>query len=244
MRQLLPPADDPVEPSIYLADGRPAPPGRPWVLVNMIATADGATEVGERSGPLGGPADKAVFHTLREAADVVLVGAGTVRAEGYGPARLRSDGTPGPRIAVVTRSGALDPAARLFTEPARGAAGPLVVTCEACPAERRAALAAAGAEVVVHGDDDVDLTAALAALRVDAGAGIVTCEGGPTLNGHLLAADLIDEWCLTMAPLLAAGGSFRAAVGPRLPGDGTAELRLDRLLEADGFLFARYLRPR
>lgn len=244
MRQLRPPRDEPVEPSIYLTDERPAPAGRPWLLVNMIATADGATAVADRSGPLGGPDDKAVFHTLRAAADVVLVGAGTVRAEGYGPARPRPDGTPGPRIAVVTRSGDLDPAARLFGGGGSdGSHGPVVVTCEACPPERRAVLAAAGAEVLVVGDGDVDLPAALAALRTQLGAGIVLCEGGPILNGELLTADLVDEWCLTVAPLLSAGGSRRAAVGPDLA-SGPVALHLDRLLEADGFLFARYLRAR
>jgi riboflavin biosynthesis pyrimidine reductase len=236
VRQLLPidrPEVDVAD--VYGGADRSPPAGRPWVAVNMITSADGATAVSGRSGPLGGPADKAVFATLRSSADVVLVGAGTARAEDYGPARNRPDGTAGPRLAVVTRSGRLDPGARLFS-----GGHPIVVTCAACPADRRDALAGV-AEVVVAGDDDVDLAGALGALA-DRSAGVVLCEGGPSLNADLIAADLVDEWCLTLAPVLAAGESARAASGPTPP--SPRALRLAHLLEADGLLFARYLRER
>ncbi len=199
----------------------------------MIATVDGATAVGGGSGPIGGPADKAVFAAIRGVADMVLVAAGTARAENYGPARARPDGTPGPRIAVVTRSGNLDVDSRLFS-----GGDPLVVTCEACPQARRAALTEV-AEVIVTGDRDVDLASALAALA-DRGAAVVVCEGGPTLNGQMIANGLVDEWCQTLAPLLAGGPSPRAAVADTPP-EAPAPMRLDRLLEADGLLFARYL---
>lgn len=236
MRQLFPPTDAPVD-LVEATSGphRKLPTGRPWVLVNMIATADGATAVGGVSGPLGGPGDKAVFSALRRAADVVLVGAGTVRAEDYGPTRARPDGTPGPRIAVVTRSGDLDPRLRLFES-----GSPLVLTCRSCPPERRAMLTAAGAEVILVGDADIDLAAALDALR-ERGAAVVLCEGGPTVNGHLIGAGLVDEWYMTIAPLLAAGTAKRAAVGDDVA-DGPTRMHLDRLLEEDGYLFARYLR--
>jgi riboflavin biosynthesis pyrimidine reductase len=237
VRQLLPePVEQVVPATLVAADARPPHPTRPWLAVNMIAAADGATAAAGRSGALGGPADKEMFAALRGIADVVLVAAGTARAEDYGPARPRPDGRPGPRIAVVTRSGGLDPGARLF-----GGGAPIVVTCEACPPARRDALSAV-AEVVVVGTSDVDLAAGLAALG-ERGADVVLCEGGPTLNGHLVAADLVDEWHLTTAPLLAGGTSKRAAVGPEPPG-GLRRLRLDRLLEADGLLLARYLRDR
>ena len=237
MRQLLPPTEgllDPTDP--YAGAERPVPAGRPWVLVNMVATADGATAVAGRSGPIGGPADRAVFDSLRAAADVVLVGAATARAENYGPAKSRPDGTTGPRIAVVTRSGDLDPGARLFA-----GGEPLVLTCAACPPGRRSALAEV-AEVVVAGDDDVDLPLALAALA-EREMRVALCEGGPSLNGQLVAADLVDEWCLTLSPLLAGGDAKRPAVGRPAPG-GIVALRLDRVLEADGLLFLRYLRAR
>jgi riboflavin-specific deaminase-like protein len=234
VRQVLPePADDVSPEALYRGPDRVAPPGRPWLVVNMITTADGATAIGGVSGPIGGPADRAVFAALRALADMVLVAAGTARAEDYGPTQPRADGSPGPRIAVVTRSGALDPGARLFT-----GGSPLVVTCEACPPERRSALAAV-AEVIVCGEDEVDLATALAELETR-GAATVLCEGGPSLNGQLIAADLVDEWCITTSPLLAGGTSARAASGPAP--DRPIQMRLVHLLEGDGLLLARYLR--
>lgn len=241
MRQLLPPARKrtDIQPSVYLDDPRPAPEGRPWVIVNMIATADGATAVADRSGPIGGPADRAVFHMLRAVADYIVVGAATARAEDYGPAKPKPDGSPGARVAVVTRTGNVDKHSRLFD----GGEGPLVITCEACPVGRRAALAEV-AEVVIAGDGSVEPAIAMAILG-SKGAGVVLCEGGPTLNGDLLAADVVDEWCLTTAPMAAAGQSKRVAVGPDIAAGQTSSFRLARLLEADGgYLFARYVRDR
>jgi riboflavin-specific deaminase-like protein len=232
--------------ALVAAEHRPAPAGRPWLLVNMVASLDGAITVDGRSGPLGGPADRALFLALRAAADVVLAGAGTVRAEGYGPARpaeaqraaRRARGqSERPAVAVVTRSLDLDLGRPLFVD-----ADPrtIVVTCEAAPAERRRAVEAV-AEVVVAGDEAVDLPAAVAELAAR-GAALVTCEGGPRLNGDLLAADLVDEWALTIAPLLVGGLSDRGSVGPELP-DARA-YRLDRLLEGDGLLLGRWIRER
>lgn len=244
MQQLWPapgPIDD-LE-AFVAAVARPAPPGRPWVLVNMIASLDGAIAVAGRSGGLGAPADKAMFRALRAVADVVLVGAGTVRAEGYGPprvspevtaARLARGQAAAPRLAVVTRSLDLDLTAPLFTE---ATPPPVLVVCEATPAERRRA-ASAVAEVVVAGGDAVDLTLGLAPLH-ELGARVVVCEGGPQLNGDLVAADLVDEWDLTMSPILVGGSAARASTGP----DGSPRpMRLDALLEGDGLLFTRWRR--
>jgi riboflavin biosynthesis pyrimidine reductase len=226
--------DDDGATALVLGEHRSPTGDRPWLAVNMVATADGAIAVGGRSGPLGGPADKLVFHTLRAAADVVLVGAATVRAEGYGPARPRPDGSPGPRIAVVTRSGDLDPSARLFS-----GGDPIVVTCDACPDDRRAALEEV-ADVVVAGAAVVDPAVAVDALA-ERGARVVLCEGGPTLNGQLIGAGLVDEWCLTVSPLLTAGDAKRAAVGPAA--DPPAGLALERVLVDDeGMLLLRYVR--
>jgi len=239
VRQLLPHPRDDVDPvALYAADARPAPPGRPWVVVNMIASVDGATAVEGRSGALGGPADRIVFGALRAVADAVLVGAGTVRAERYGPVRARGDRPPA-RVAVVTASGDLDPSLRLFTEADPASPPPLVLTSDACPAPRRAALEAV-AEVVVAGEQRVDLGRALTHLA-DRGASVVLAEGGPSLNGQLVADGLVDEWCLTLAPTLVGGLSPRAAVGPP-PSTGIEPLRLDRLLAEGDLCFARYLR--
>jgi riboflavin biosynthesis pyrimidine reductase len=247
MRRLWPEAgevDDVA--ALVAAEARPAPPDRPWVLVNMVASLDGAITVDGRSGGLGRPADKAMFSALRAVADLVLVGAGTARAEGYGPARpseatqaarLRRGQAAVPRIAVVTGSLDLDLASPLFSD---ATARTIVVTHQQADPARRAA-AAQVADVVVAGSGAVDLAAALRSLR-DLGASVVACEGGPRLNGDLVAADLVDEWDLTVSPLLVGGDSGRAAAGAGHP-DGR-ELVLDRVLEGDGLLLTRWVRAR
>ncbi|MDP1819951.1 MAG: pyrimidine reductase family protein [Acidimicrobiales bacterium] len=245
MRRLWPdPADDLDVDELVVADARPTPADRPWLLVNMITSLDGAITIDGRSGGLGRPADKALFHALRQVADVVMAGAGTVRAEGYGPARPSPSqraarvarGLPeAPRIAVVTRSLDLDLTSTLFT--AEGPR-PLVLTCETAPADRRRATEEV-ADVVVAGDTSVDLRATMAALAA-AGVERITCEGGPHLNADLLAADLVDEWACTLTPILVAGDEGRAAVGTVL--SAPVSMRLDRLLEGDGLLLGRWVR--
>ena len=224
MRQLLPTFVDPVDPMAVYAD-LPVAAGRPGVRLNMIASLDGATAVAGVAGGLGGEADQKLFALLRRLADVVLVAAGTVRAEGYGP-------SPVP-IAVVTRSCRLDWDSRFFTAQV---ARPVVVTVATAPAKARYR-AAEVADVVVAGERDVDLARALDALGAR-GWRAVLCEGGPTLNGQLAAAGLLDELCLTLSPLLVGGDAKRLLAGPLLPGPPT--LRLVSACEEDGFLFLRY----
>ena len=213
MRELWPRPDDDVAIERRLADEeRPAPAGRPWVLVNMIASIDGATAVDGVSGQLGGDGDARVFRAVRALPDVIVVGAATVRAERYGPARpsaaVRAERTgrgqaPVPRIAVVTRSGDLDPE---------------------LAADRSA----------------LDLAWVLADLA-DRGAEVVLCEGGPSLNGQLVADGLVDEWCLTLAPRLVAGDAARAAHGPLPP--MPVGMVLHRVVADDeGYLFVTYRR--
>ena len=249
MRQIHPTVVDAVDVGqCYWSDERP-PHGdsRPWLLLDFVATADGATAVGGVSGSLGGDADKAVFRALRAVPDVILVGARTVRAERYGPPRLpdevqaarRARGqAPLPRLAVITASLDLDPAARLFAG-ADPDNRPLVITGAGGEPARRAALAAVSEAVVDAGDERVDPTAAMVELG-RRGARVVLCEGGPTLAGQLVAAGLVDELCLTIAPLLAAGDAARVAHGP--PVAELEHLRLARVLEEDGVLCLRYVR--
>ena len=216
------------------------PPGRS-VRVNFVASLDGAVTVGGRSAGLGTPGDKRIFDLLRALADVVLVGHGTASAEGYRPitagsrvGRLRASlGRPATApIAVVSRRASLDPCGELVT----GAVSPTVlVTCAAADAARRAALAEAGVTVLVCGEDDVDLPAALDAL-VGYGHEQVLCEGGPRLLHAALAAGVVDELDLSMAPTL-VGGEARL-LGDALP--DVVRLELRQLLEEDGMLFARY----
>ncbi len=228
------------------SEARPGPPDRPWLLVNMVASLDGAVTVGGRSGGLARPADKAMFSALRAVADVVLAGAGTVRAEHYGPPRP-SDATTAarrargqsevPRLAIASRSLELDLDQPLFTQ---AAAPPFVLTCSAAPLERLDAIGEV-AEVIVAGDVTVDLPIAMAELHAR-GVRTIACEGGPHLNGDLLLADLIDEWALTVSPLLVGGDARRSTTGPLPP--EPVPMHLDRLLEGDGLLLTRWLRDR
>lgn len=242
------PVADPAE--LVAADARPCPAGRPWVVASMVASADGSATDGEGlSGGLGGPADRAMFAALRSVADLILVGAGTVEAEGYGPSRPSAEArarrvergqAPTPRIVVATASLAPDPHARLFAEAAPGAR-PVVLTVATADPDRRRALATV-ADVHVVGDDRIDWRRALGLLRTGLGASVVLCEGGPRTIGQLIASDLIDELCLTVAPLLAAGAGPRIASGAAL--HAPHRLDLARVVEADGHLLLRYVRAR
>ena len=248
---------DRVDPAdVYGSDPRPPVGDRPWVLCNMIASIDGAaTDPAGRSGGLGGPADLRVFSAIRAVADIVLAGAGTVRTERYGPARLspaqeearRARGqSPQPRIAVVTRSLALDLQLPLFRE-ATAEHRPIVITTTGSldPGRSTGATAtqalAMVAEVIVAGDDVVDWDTALRALRTTTRAGVVLVEGGPRTNAQLMASDMVDELCLTVSPQIAATEAPRIVNGivaaPR-------RMTLDRVLIEDDYLFLRYLRAR
>jgi riboflavin biosynthesis pyrimidine reductase len=259
MLKIWPPPAADVDPLTAVeGDARTPPATRPWVMINMIASADGAAaDPSGRSGGLGGPADKAMFAAVRAVADVVVAGAATVEAEDYGPARLspaararrRDRGQAEvPRIAVLSASLRLDPGSRLFRESPPGSrlfresppdTRPVVLTTSIADADRRAALAAV-ADVHDVGDDRVDLARALDLLHTALGARIVLCEGGPATNAQLIAADLVDELSLTVAPSLVGSDARRIAQG------GEAVLRpldLTRVMTADGFLFLRWARP-
>lgn len=238
VHQLLPTGTTPPEPDdAQLAALYAYPPDltAPFVRVNFVSSTDGAVTVDGASGPLGSPADKQVFGVLRELAEVVLVGAGTVRAEDYRGARrpTRGRATP-PPIAVVTGSADLDPGARLFTDTA---VAPIVLTTTDAPVQRRDRLTAAGADVAVL--DDLTPAALLAELgRRELRR--VLCEGGPSLLGALVAADAVDELCLTIAPLLVGGTAGRIS---RSRDNGPARsLTLVGALHADGALLLRYRR--
>jgi len=241
MHQLLPTYDD----SVDLAEAYAYPPGRNWLRANMAASADGAaTDPGGLSGGLSGPADREVFGVLRGLADAVLVGARTVRAEGYGPAkerpelaerRAKAGQLPAPVIAIVTGSLALDFTSDLFTATT---IRPKVITAKSAPADR---LVAAGevADVIVAGDVRVDIRAAVEELSVR-GLQRLLCEGGPHLLAQIATAGRLDELCLTLSPHLVAGDAQRILNGPRL--SHAVPLRLARLLTAQDFLFASYER--
>jgi riboflavin biosynthesis pyrimidine reductase len=225
------------------ADKRPGETAA-WVRANMVASADGAAASKGISGAISSECDRQVFSVLRGLADVILVGAQTVRVERYGPARasadwapLRAGRPPVPPIAIVTGTLDLDLSSPLFTA-APADARTIVLTSEAAPADRRA-LAAAAADVVIAGSQHVDLAAAIGALA-DRGLYRVLTEGGPRLLGQLVAADLLDELCLTVSPLLADWDAARITAGAQLA--VPRRLRLGHVLEAEGSLFCRYVR--
>ena len=213
-------------------------PDRPLLRAGFVVTTDGGVAWNGGSRPLQTPGDEAAFHALRAVADAVLVGAGTARAEGYGPVRPRPAGAAWrrehgladrPPLVLVSRSLDLDPADRCFTGPA------VVVTCAAADAGRRAALSAV-AEVVVAGEQDIDLRAAREQLHAR-GLRRLLCEGGPTLLTALLTDGLLDELCLTLTPRLL--GTAPTLLTASLP--EPVPLELVHLVDGGGgVLLARY----
>lgn len=214
-----------------------------WLRVNFISSIDGAATVDGRSGGLGDDADHRVFDILRRLCDVVLVGAGTVRAEGYGPmvvdddamtARVAAGLKPQPTFAIVSGALNLDPKSTIFTNsPVR----PIIVTTASAPAARREVLEHL-ADVIVCGEDGVD-AGAIADALADRGLTRIHCEGGPHLFGSLLAADVVDELCLTISPQLVGGDAGRIVSGdlPAPRGFGLAGI-----LRSGDTLLLRYVR--
>ncbi|MCB0989396.1 MAG: dihydrofolate reductase family protein, partial [Acidimicrobiales bacterium] len=142
---------------------------------------------------------------------------------------------PVARIAVVSNSLSVDPAARLFSA---GDSRPIIITSEAADVDRRNALAEV-ADVIVAGTGRVDMTAALTALG-ELGARVVLSEGGPSLNAQLAAEGLIDEMCVSLAPMVVAGDARRIVHGAALAEPIDLELR--QVLTEDHYLFLHYLR--
>jgi riboflavin biosynthesis pyrimidine reductase len=241
MRMLYPDAIATIDPVDAYAD-TPVVAGRPAVRLNMIVSVDGGTSWGGVSGALGGPADKQLFSVLRSFADVVLVAAGTMRSEGYGPAalpaalraaRVERGQAPVPPIAVVSRSCALDWESPFFTSATER---PLVITVTDAPAADRER-AEEVADVIVAGAGDVDFEHAMHELGAR-GVASVLAEGGPTLNGELARVELLDELCVTLAPRLASGDAKRILAGSTL--SELAVLALHSIFEEDDYLFLRY----
>jgi riboflavin biosynthesis pyrimidine reductase len=196
---------------------RPRPIDRPWVGVCMVASLDGSTVVDRRSAALSSDVDREVLATLRSLADVIVVGAGTARTERYGPPKRA-----GQRIGIVSRTGAMDVTLPLFTS----GAGFLILPED-------------GPEVKVEaircGVGEIDLVGVMRQMAV----GFVHVEGGPSLNGALASADLIDELNLTLSPQVVGGNGPRVTSGAE---SITRPMRVAHVLESDGFLFTRYVR--
>jgi 5-amino-6-(5-phosphoribosylamino)uracil reductase len=249
MRRLVPTASD---------DGRPSgagltdddlmaayayPGAQSWLRANMIGAVDGVATVLGLSDGLSGPVDKRAFGILRALADVVIAGAGTTRTENYAgvkvperfaPSRAARGQTPVPPIAIVSQHLGLDPAAAVFTDTT---VPTIVLTCKAASHDRIAALSEV-ADVVLCGDGEVELPVVRRELE-QRGLTRMLCEGGPSLLHDLLAADVLDELCLTVSPMLVGGGERHVTHGEPL--DTPVGLRLAGLLEQQDVLLARYV---
>lgn len=241
MRRLLPlPTVDDLDLDA-LAAHYAYPPTGVTVRANMVSSVDGAISLEGQSKPISGDADWYLFGLQRALADVIVVGAGTARAEGYGPGRARPEfghlrdhaGQPeAPTLALVTRTGNVDPEGDYLG----GVVRPVVITSAA----GRAALGAVAerADVIVSGESDVDLGDALDQLA-EQGHRRVLSEGGPHLLGSLLDADRIDELVSSLSPALVGGDASRMVAGASA---GLRRLDLVGLLESDGALFMHYRR--
>ncbi len=213
----------------------PANADRPLVVLNMVMSADGRISVGDRVRGLTGAADQALLHHLRAQADVVLVGAATVRAEGYGgllPEELRerrvSEGRPAePILSIVSASLDLDPALGAFNAPG------LRVLVATAGASRPVP-----AELIDFGGSAVPIPALLSRLRSDHGAAIVVCEGGPGLAAEVIEADCLDEAFVTISPHLVGGLGRSGMTSDALRAARDLELRTAR--SVDGHVFLRY----
>jgi 2,5-diamino-6-(ribosylamino)-4(3H)-pyrimidinone 5'-phosphate reductase len=245
--QRLFPDHEPVSPeeaysALSLAER--APDDRPYVISNMVSTADGRATLGGRTKELSTEADRALFHSLREQVDAVMAGTATIAIERYGPLvrgperrRRRAERglEPVPLAVTATRSMELPTQAPLFADPESRI---VVLT----GSDREPPPAAA--EVIVErlptrAGAELDLVAGMERLRRKHGVRTVLLEGGPTLLGAMLEAGLVDELFLSLAPLIVGGAPEAGLVeGPALP--QPLRLSLLGLLEEESFLFLRY----
>jgi riboflavin biosynthesis pyrimidine reductase len=235
--------EDPLAP--YARIDRNRLHGSCWVMAHMVGGLDGSAAVGGRVGALSDAPDAELFRLMRALADVVMVGAQTVRAEGYGAVKLMPEQIEArvalgksatPPLAVVSRSLDLDWSAKAFTGPPPESRT-LVITCASADPQR---IRQAGevAEVVIAGDERVDPALALRKLS-ELGHRMVLCEGGPTWLGQLVAADLLDELCLSVAPIM-GGDALPVSVSP--PQAPLVRFRLEHVLRDGDTLFLRYER--
>lgn len=243
MRTLLPDPDDVVLDENSLAEAYAYPEDRLWVRANFVSTLDGAAQGPDmRTASISGAGDRRVLALLRALADVIVVGAGTARAERYGPATIRPEHAgirarlgmpPTPPIAVVTAS--LRVPEPLLTDPRT-----ILITGGSAPVAERERLSER-VDVAVCPEELASPTGVVSALRQRGHRRILT-EGGPTFFAELVAADLVDELCLTLAPVILGGELLRVTHGQRLA--VPANFGLAGLLEDEGFLFGRWVRSR
>ena len=243
VHQIFPPPVAEVEADDVYRDQRPPVGGRPWLMMNMVSTVDGITELDGGSGPLGSPGDKDIFGTIRTLPDIIMVGSATAVSEQYNPPstsvstkarRLANGAWPVARIAVVSSRLEFDLTLPMFQRPSQR---PLVITTvDADPLKLDQI--AEHADLIRCGIGSVDLPQAMREMN-ELGAQRVLSEGGPSLNGALLQDELVDEVFLSVAPLM-GGSNQRGIARGDIP--HIHELELRHVLTEDHFLFLRYTR--
>jgi riboflavin biosynthesis pyrimidine reductase len=220
---------------------------RCWVRANMIASLDGGATDDGKAGGLAGPGDRALFSRMRQEADVVLVGASTVRIENYSGAQMsvaqrlerQSRGQAElPPIAIVTHSADFEHDAKIFT---RTEVPPLIMTCHDAVEDARGRFASVAEVIDASGaqPDRVDVAVVLATFA-ERGLLRVLSEGGPGMISLLIEHDALDELCITIAPVLVGGQARRIAAGS---GEAHTRMRRSHLLTDDeGYLYTRYVK--
>ena len=250
MKQIFPEETevDPID--VYNNDLRTPLNSRPWILLNMVNSVDGFISFEGRAGGLSGSADRNIYQIIRGLADIILVGAGTVRAENYKAPKTpegklaefrESRGQEKrPRIAVLSGELNLNPDMGLFAERHPEDKPPLIYT-KSESLEKNRSQFATSSEIIDFPEEELNVSRVVHDL-FNQDAKIVVCEGGPNLNAHLLADDLIDEFCLSVSPRAVGGENPPPFLNH--PVDSPVELSLNRILLEEEFLFCRYLTVR
>ena len=243
LRRLLPdPAElTPEEAVSGLRLGDLAPPDRPYLVLNMVSTLDGRIAIDGRSGPIGGEADRELFHGLRTQADAVMVGGGTIRTERYGrivrkPERRErrvAEGLAADPLAVVVSARLRLPTDLPLLQDPDSTVAVLTASADELPPTPARVLYLRG-----PAGRELELRPLLERLRSEHGVRSILCEGGPGLNESLIREGLVDELFLSLAPKLAGGPPLTVLTGDPLP--EPLEASLVSLLEHDGHLFGRY----
>jgi riboflavin biosynthesis pyrimidine reductase len=194
--------------------------GAAWVRVNLVAALGGQTTASDgTSDGLTGGIDRLLLAVLRRAADVVLVGAGTLRAERLGMPRTAA-------LAVATRRGDLDPS--VLPDPADDGRRALVLCPERAAGSLRDRLGDRATVLPIEGDPSASPALLVQALAAE-GLSRVVCEGGAELAGRLITAGVVDELDLTTSPVLAGGGPSLRALGGAWTLGGLLHDETDRL---------------
>ncbi len=250
MQRLYPiPAAD-LEPTAIYDDlwrDLPEPPeDRPYVLLNMVTSVDGKAAIGGSASPIGSDVDHRLMRSIRASVDAVMNGGGTLRKERIDPRvgaawstrRMARGASPEPLAIILTSSGDIPLDRRFFTYPGV----PRLVICGAATSTERREALATHATLLIAPTARPEVAWALRQLRTTHGVRHLLVEGGPTVNGELIAAGLVDELCWTLAPkIIGSGESLPLVAGPPLPATARLSLRSAYLHEDEFFLRYRFI---